>query len=81
MAIHGCMADGCDRRISVNKLMCAEHWERVPKDWQGKVYAALRKWKAAMSRSASEAVAAGDELRAVQRKAIEAADLVPCPAM
>jgi DNA (cytosine-5)-methyltransferase 1 len=62
MAVHGCKAAGCDRRISVNKLLCGSHWALVPKGLQSQCHAAFRKWKAAMSRSAAEAVAAGDDL-------------------
>lgn len=72
MAIHCCKAVGCERRISVNKLMCAGHWSKVPKGLQGECYAAFSKWKKAMSVSATEAVAAGEELRKVQEKCIAA---------
>lgn len=79
MAIHGCKANGCDRRISVNKLMCAGHWAQVPKPLQGECYAAFAKWKKAMSSSAAEAVVAGEELRKVQAKCIAAVGHVRQP--
>lgn len=74
MALHVCMAKDCDRRLSVNRLMCAGHWDRVPKALKNEYAEAVHRVNKTAHLSAVEAasIEASENQRKVQDKCIKA---------
>lgn len=40
--LHNCAAEGCDKQIAINLLMCMAHWRLVPRPLQRDVYRTFR---------------------------------------
>lgn len=68
---HKCAAEGCDKRVKVEFLMCLRHWSLVPAPLKQQVYAAFRDWQRG-AETIEERKGQADALRAVQRLAVEA---------
>lgn len=64
-----CPALNCIAHVLPDKLLCAAHWARVPRDLQLAVYRSYANYKKA--RKPNMRLAAARALREAQRRAIE----------
>ena len=67
---HKCAAEGCERRVPTDMLMCPEHWRLVSPMTKSNVYRAYDAYLAAARRDVVNAQPAADELRRAQQVAV-----------
>lgn len=75
MAIKNCEAPGCDRRISTNKLMCGDHWDKVPGPLREQYAAARYRYRVVCVKHGPtdpKRLEAGGEVIAAEQRCIEA---------
>lgn len=69
-----CRYVGCFQKIKVDKLMCLQHWQLVPKEMQNRIYSAFSKFKSIIKvphASTDDIQAAITNLNIVQNEAID----------